>query len=95
MPLFFNCNVLTTLLSLAFTVLAACGQRSEYAVKEFHHVPTKWSRVGPAPAEHLIQLQIALKQSQFSELERHLYEGTLLLYPMTSCQKPPNHVLSL
>ncbi|KAA6413001.1 MAG: tripeptidyl peptidase [Lasallia pustulata] len=33
-----------------------------------------WTRVGPAPADHRINLQIGLKQSQFDELERHLYE---------------------
>ena len=49
--------------------------RSSYAVKEVHHVPAKWSRVSSAPADHILNVQIALKQSQFDELERHLYEG--------------------
>ncbi|KAI4160428.1 MAG: hypothetical protein LQ342_005752 [Letrouitia transgressa] len=48
--------------------------RSSYAVKESHHVPRKWSRVGEAPANGIIHLEIALKQSRFEELERHLYE---------------------
>lgn len=48
---------------------------SGYAVQDKHPVPNGWSRVGPAPAEHLIKLQIGLKQSNFNELERHLYEG--------------------
>ncbi|KAH9214734.1 tripeptidyl peptidase-like protein [Leptodontidium sp. 2 PMI_412] len=48
--------------------------RSLYTLKERHHVPRSWSRVGPAPAQHMIQLQIGLKQGQFSELERQLYE---------------------
>ncbi|KAK5015812.1 hypothetical protein LTR60_002699, partial [Cryomyces antarcticus] len=48
--------------------------RSPYAVKDSHFVPPKWSRVGPAPADHTINLQIGLKQSQFDELERHLFE---------------------
>ena len=51
--------------------------RTPYAVKETHSVPRKWSRVGPAPADHLISLSFGLKQSRFDELERHLYEGTL------------------
>ena len=49
--------------------------KSSYAVKEVHHVPPKWSRVSSAPADHVLNVQIALKQSQFDELERHLYEG--------------------
>ena len=49
--------------------------RSSYAVKETHHVPQKWTKVGPASPGHMIHLQIAVKQGQFDELERHLYEG--------------------
>jgi hypothetical protein len=49
--------------------------RSLYAVKETHPVPSQWTKVAPAPGNHMIQLQIGLKQSQFDELERHLYEG--------------------
>ena len=48
---------------------------SSYAVKETHPVPPKWEIIGDAPANHIISLQIGLKQSQFDELERHLYEG--------------------
>jgi tripeptidyl-peptidase-1 len=50
--------------------------RTPYAVKESHFVPPQWSRVGPAHEGSVISLQIGLKQSQFEELERHLYEGT-------------------
>ena len=49
--------------------------RSEYAVKETHFVPRGWERVGEAPATQSVTLQLALKQSQFDELERNLYEG--------------------
>jgi hypothetical protein len=49
--------------------------RSPYAVKEYHHPPTAWTSVGPAPADHVINLQIGLKQGNFEELERHLGEG--------------------
>lgn len=49
--------------------------RSPYAVKDSHHVPTRWHRLDRAPADHVVNLQISLKQSQFGELERHLYEG--------------------
>jgi tripeptidyl-peptidase I len=46
-----------------------------YAVKERHIVPQKWTRLGRAPADAVLELRIALKQSKFDELERHLYEG--------------------
>lgn len=49
--------------------------RSPYVVKEVHYPPNKWTRIGPAPADHIVNLQIGLKQSQFDELERHLHEG--------------------
>ncbi|KAL8914343.1 MAG: hypothetical protein Q9172_007103 [Xanthocarpia lactea] len=53
---------------------SAVRSRSGYAVKDSHHVPRKWTRIGEAPANHVIHLEIALKQNQFDELERHLYE---------------------
>lgn len=53
------------------------NSRSPYGVKDSHFVPSKWSAVGAAPAEHTIELKIALKQDQFHELERHLYEGMI------------------
>lgn len=71
----------TALLTLSIAANIVFGSpvktRSTYAVKETHNVPSKWSRVGPAPRDHLINLSIGLRQSQFDELERHLYEGTL------------------
>lgn len=48
----------------------------DYAVKEFHPVPRKWMRIGQAPADFPLRVDIALKQPQFNELEKHLYEGT-------------------
>lgn len=69
-------NVLMAYLACAGTVSGSTIRtRSPYAVKDSHHVPRKWSRVGAAPPDHLINLQIGLKQGSFSELERHLYEG--------------------
>ncbi|KAI4253479.1 MAG: hypothetical protein L6R42_007567 [Xanthoria sp. 1 TBL-2021] len=41
----------------------------------------RWTRIRPAPADHVVKLQIALKQSQFDELERHLYEGESPVFP--------------
>ncbi|KAK8188187.1 peptidase S8/S53 domain-containing protein [Phyllosticta capitalensis] len=66
--------------SSIFVLLAAAAAasplraRSPYAVKERHFVPRGWTSMGKAPSEHVIDLQIGLKQSQFDELERHLYE---------------------
>jgi len=69
-------NVLMTLLLCAGTVFGSPPRgRSSYVVKDSHYVPRKWIRVGPAPTQHLIRLQIGMKQGQFNELERHLYEG--------------------
>lgn len=49
-------------------------QRSAFAVKDSHHIPARWSHVGHPEADHTIALRIGLKQSSFSELERHLCE---------------------
>ncbi|KAA8569851.1 hypothetical protein EYC84_002194 [Monilinia fructicola] len=53
---------------------AVIRSRTNYAVKEKHYVPRQWKRVARAPAEGIINLNIALKQSQFDELERQLYQ---------------------
>lgn len=66
---------LALMLAVGTSVASPVHARTSYAVKETHNVPKQWSRVGPAPSAHIIRLQIGLKQSQFSELERHLYEG--------------------
>jgi len=80
-------NVLTILLLGANSVLGAETRlHSQYAVKDRHYVPKQWSRIGPAPADHLIRLQIGLKQSQFSELERHLYEGIVHCWGNLQCR---------
>ncbi|TVY57900.1 Tripeptidyl-peptidase sed3, partial [Lachnellula suecica] len=51
---------------------------SPYAVKEVHYPPNKWSNLGPAPRDHVINLQIGLKQSRFDELVRRILEGEYL-----------------
>lgn len=69
-------SVSFALLAASTTILSSpLRSRTEYTVKDTHNVPSKWSEVGPAPAHTLLHLQIGLKQSQFDELERHLYEG--------------------
>ena len=62
--------------------------RSPYAVKETHLPPSKWRNIGPAPVDHVVNLKIGLKQSQFDELERHLREGKQLR-PMPRLQLTP------
>ncbi|KAF4624152.1 hypothetical protein G7Y89_g14020 [Cudoniella acicularis] len=61
-------------LFVGFVTASPLRVRSPYVVKETHFVPRQWSRVGPAPADHIINLQIGLKQNQIDELQRHLYE---------------------
>jgi len=66
-----------SLLSCFQPSLVAAGpvtRRSDMIVKDFHPAPRKWSNLGPAPEEHLMHMKIGLVQSQFKELERHLYE---------------------
>jgi hypothetical protein len=66
-------------LTVAVAVQAVFGSpvqsRTAYAVKETHRVPRKWVKMGRAPADKMLNLQIGVKQGQFGELERHLYEG--------------------
>ena len=75
-----------SLLSAVFAAQAVLGtpirSRTPYAVKETHHVPHKWTNVGPASPGHMIHLQIGVKQGQFDELERHLYEGINVLFEL-------------
>ena len=71
---------------VALTLLAIAGiglsspmsLRSSYSIKESFNVPPKWSRVGRAPSNHTLNLQIGLKQSQFDVLENNLYAGKLV-----------------
>jgi tripeptidyl-peptidase-1 len=69
-------NALMALLTFVNPAVASLPRaHSRYAIKDSHPVPRRWERVGPAPAQHLVQLQIGLKQNNFKELERLLYEG--------------------
>ncbi len=49
-------------------------------VKETHAPPRRWTRLDRAPKDHVIHLQIGIKQSNFAELERHLYEGMIPIW---------------
>lgn len=72
-------TVLSTLLSAAIAAQAVLASpiraRSPYSVKETHYAPREWTKLNRANGESLIELQIGLKQGNFDELERHLYEG--------------------
>ncbi|KAL7626034.1 hypothetical protein AAE478_002803 [Parahypoxylon ruwenzoriense] len=69
-------------LTAAFSVLLVAQvvlanpvrSRTPYRVKDAHHVPRGWKKLHRAPGEHVIDLQIGVKQGNFAELERHLYE---------------------
>lgn len=64
----------SALLAAQVALTSPVGSRTPYRVKESHHVPRGWKRVRRAPADHVIDLQIGVKQGNFAELERHLYE---------------------
>ncbi|KAI0391758.1 tripeptidyl-peptidase 1 precursor [Xylariaceae sp. FL0594] len=67
-------TLFTTALFAAAQVLASPVARSGYSVKDSHSVPRHWTKVRRAPADHVMQIQIGLKQSNFDELEKQLYE---------------------
>jgi len=75
-------------LAIAVAAQAALGtpikSRTEYAVKGKHPVPRQWTQQGRAPQSQMLHLQIGVKQSQFDELERHLYEGMFGHYPCST-----------
>ena len=68
--------VLITATTVLTSPLRAC---TPYAVKDEHNVPSQWARIGPASSKKMLNLHIDLKQNQFEELERHLYEGSPIL----------------
>jgi hypothetical protein len=73
---------LSAFLSLALGAQAAfetpVRARTPYLVKETHSVPSKWGQIGRVDPSHMLLLQIGLKQGNFDELERRLFEGTSL-----------------
>ncbi|RYP09762.1 hypothetical protein DL764_001097 [Monosporascus ibericus] len=48
--------------------------RTPYEVKESHFVPRGWKKLDRAPENHVIDLQIGVKQGNFAALEKQLYE---------------------
>jgi tripeptidyl-peptidase-1 len=82
------------LLAAAQAVFASPVARSGYSVKDSHNVPRHWTKVARAPADHVMNIQIGLKQSNFPELERQLYEGmhTLSHLPETLVERGLRHL---
>jgi tripeptidyl-peptidase-1 len=70
-------SFLLTSAVLAQVVLATPIARSTYAVKETHYAPRQWTQKGRASKNLMLALQIGVKQGDFAELERNLYEGML------------------
>ncbi|KAI3330031.1 tripeptidyl-peptidase 1 precursor [Ustulina deusta] len=62
------------LVAAAQVVIATPVARSGYSVKDLHNVPRGWAKVARAPADHVMNLQIGLKQNNFAELEKQLYQ---------------------
>lgn len=75
------------LLAAAQAVLASPVARSGYSVKDSHNVPRGWTKGARAPADHVMQIQIGLKQSNFAELEKQLYEGMNTSYSSPLCSR--------
>lgn len=69
-------RTLSVWVSLALTLAAAAIPSKDGVHKLMERVPAPrgWTRGAPAPADHVIELRIALPQPNFNELERHLYE---------------------
>ncbi|KAF2964890.1 hypothetical protein GQX73_g8713 [Xylaria multiplex] len=62
------------IVAAAQVVFATPVARPGYSLKDSHNVPRGWTKVARAPADHVLDLQIGLKQSNFDELEKQLYE---------------------
>jgi tripeptidyl-peptidase-1 len=72
-------GIASVLLSAAIAAQTAFATpiraRSPYVVKETHYAPRDWTKLDRAHENHVIQMQIGLKQGNWDELERHLNEG--------------------
>lgn len=70
---------IAVLLATSSVTSSPVHTRTPYLVKDTHNVPNRWSNLGRAPPGTILNLNIGLKQSRFDELERHLYEGMLIV----------------
>ncbi|KAI0677175.1 tripeptidyl peptidase A [Trametes maxima] len=60
--------------AFAALVVAVPAKDRAHKVKDSILSPRGWTKTGKAPADHIIDLRIALPQPRFPELEKHLYE---------------------
>lgn len=73
--MFFSISTLCTVAVGAQTVLGTpIRSRTAYNVKERHSAPQSWKNLGRAPADHKIHMKLGLKQGNFEELDRQLWE---------------------
>ena len=70
-------TLFVTAIAVQAVIATPIRARTEYPVKETHTVPKRWTQTGKAPGNHMLHMQIGLKQGNFEELERHLYEGII------------------
>jgi hypothetical protein len=69
-------KIVVTIAGLTALVLSTpVGGRAGYRIKETHPPPSKWRRLGPAPSDYILHLQIGLRQGRFHELESYLQAG--------------------
>ena len=61
-------------LALALAAAGVPAADGAHRLKERVPAPRGWTKAAPAPADHILELRIALPQPNFAELERHLYE---------------------
>ncbi|TLD36258.1 putative aspartic-type endopeptidase [Venturia nashicola] len=67
--------IVTTLTLVCGVFTSPTAQSAKrYALKSTHHVPQKWDRVAPAPPNHMIRLQIGLRQGKADEVLQNLKE---------------------
>lgn len=83
-------NILAVAVAAQAVFATPIKVRTDYAVKEVHPAPRKWVSAGRAPSDHKLHLQIGLKQENFDELERHLYEGMPTKAPQNLPSLIPN-----
>lgn len=67
--------IVAALAANAVNAAATPRARSVYQLKETHPAPRRWQKREPAPQSHVIDLQIGVRQSNYEELEKRLFEG--------------------
>ncbi|RDI78626.1 hypothetical protein Vi05172_g11355 [Venturia inaequalis] len=67
--------IVTTLTLVCGVFTSPTSQSAKrYALKSSHHAPRKWDRIAPAPPNHMITLQIGLRQGKADEVLQNLKE---------------------